>query len=614
MPTDLEAIASVLVIMTTLGIAMIFGCFFSLDADRQQALTRRALRSASYFLPNAFTDGALGVASDCLHAPSLCKLVVMSPGQVAATLGLGSKEHARKVIDSLVKVLHDEFSPAEIYVGGSFKKNTALKSRSDIDLVMKLNNFLVGSLAEYYKRAVNTLRQAFGPNIEVVSKPCSPYYVLSFFVAKGLQFDLVFACLPAAPNVEHKFRSGSTSYLADEAIKSFGDSNTLFRPLALLCKHWAYEIELQNASRPKSYFVELFVMETIRQVGNDCSIQEGFLFFLMLISGRKALGSVRNLNPNAMPKTVSLKHWKVFASLALETWSLVFHLAKSGSMTMRSLIREDVEYHPTTETTAWVATADLNDVDAPRQSCLVENQAHNATLLDCPQDMHLYFHCLEQHPNDILQGDHRFVWQGDHRFVCKGVYDDGERQGQACVVKWFKSGDVYEERFYQGELRTVRQVAKIIDSFNSLLRVRSPLLPYKVLVNSPGVWTVSRTGHKRLVEPYLDCFIKFNSNTGQINEDFRVMQALSHFSYHISDGECLLCDVQGQPPGDFGRTYTLTDPVICSKDKLYGPTDLGMQGMENFFYYHKCNSYCRRDWKKARAVQHFRPSWGSLMA
>ena len=37
------------------------------------------------------------------------------------------------------------------------------------------------------------------------------------------------------------------------------------------------------------------------------------------------------------------------------------------------------------------------------------------------------------------------------------------------------------------------------------------------------------------------------------------MQALSHYSYHFSDGQRLVCDLQG---GHYGEYYILTDPVI----------------------------------------------------
>ena len=50
------------------------------------------------------------------------------------------------------------------------------------------------------------------------------------------------------------------------------------------------------------------------------------------------------------------------------------------------------------------------------------------------------------------------------------------------------------------------------------------------------------------------------------------MQALSHFSYHCSSGQFVLCDLQG---GVYEHTVVLTDPVVCSRDGRYGAADLG---------------------------------------
>ena len=38
----------------------------------------------------------------------------------------------------------------------------------------------------------------------------------------------------------------------------------------------------------------------------------------------------------------------------------------------------------------------------------------------------------------------------------------------------------------------------------------------------------------------------------------KTMQALSHYSYHFSDGERLVCDLQG---GYYDDYYILTDPI-----------------------------------------------------
>ena len=47
----------------------------------------------------------------------------------------------------------------------------------------------------------------------------------------------------------------------------------------------------------------------------------------------------------------------------------------------------------------------------------------------------------------------------------------------------------------------------------------------------------------------------------------------------------MLCDLQG---GVYRDGAVLTDPVILSRNKLYGLTDLGPTGISSFFSRHVC--------------------------
>ena len=76
-----------------------------------------------------------------------------------------------------------------------------------------------------------------------------------------------------------------------------------------------------------------------------------------------------------------------------------------------------------------------------------------------------------------------------------------------------------------------------------------------------------------------------------------MMQALSHFSYHITGGAFVLCDLQG---GLYKDGAILTDPVLLSRDRRFGPTDLGSYGISSFFSYHQCNEFCDASWSKPR--------------
>jgi hypothetical protein len=176
--------------------------------------------------------------------------------------------------------------------------------------------------------------------------------------------------------------------------------------------------------------------------------------------------------------------------------------------------------------------------------------------------------------------------------------DGGPRNGELCVVKEFKTGSVFEASFFETDLKTVSKAGRLVEAFNNENIVSNR----HVYLNKPKVWKdVNRNTEgkrkKYLVEPMLEGqFLKFNNNSGYVNRAY-VMQALSHFSYRNSGGKFLLCDLQG---GRYMDAYILTDPVIMSTDnsKVYGPTDLGSEGVDNFFARHVCNQFCKIHWLK----------------
>ena len=190
--------------------------------------------------------------------------------------------------------------------------------------------------------------------------------------------------------------------------------------------------------------------------------------------------------------------------------------------------------------------------------------------------------------------------QGTFRWVAKGRYTTGNRAGQPCVCKWFKTGGVVESHFYDADLKASDEAIRMVTMWNA-----KGLINRIVRVNKPEVWTFDHTssaswvGRKVLQEPFITDYQKFNSNTGWSDDSIpwsRVMQALSHFSYHFSNGQTLLCDLQG---GIYQDGIVLTDPVVMSPTPgAYGPTDLGPNGMSTFFFHHKCNEFCRVDWRK----------------
>ncbi|KAI0106028.1 kinase-like protein [Daldinia grandis] len=202
--------------------------------------------------------------------------------------------------------------------------------------------------------------------------------------------------------------------------------------------------------------------------------------------------------------------------------------------------------------------------------------------------------------------------QGAFRWVAKGSYTSGSRNGQACVIKWFKTGAVFEEDYFTLDIEAVNKALEIVNRFNE-----SNVVNKSVKVNVPTVWVFTQGARARqrvLCEPFIQNYQKFNSNTGWSDDSEawgEAMQALSHFSYHISGGQFVLCDLQG---GIYQHEIVLSDPVILSRNCDYGVTDLGPDGISSFFSQHRCNNYCRSNWTRPmNQVQIFRPVPGTTM-
>jgi hypothetical protein len=185
---------------------------------------------------------------------------------------------------------------------------------------------------------------------------------------------------------------------------------------------------------------------------------------------------------------------------------------------------------------------------------------------------------------------------GSFKKIRKGKYTQGERAGEACVSKTFISGSVFEDSYFQAELKVVEKALEIINNFN-----KQRVINQTIWLNKPEIWTGAPgskgEGKKMLTEPMISNFEKFNSNTGWTPEESSPwsdkMQALSHYSYHSTNRHLLLCDLQG---GVIENGAVITDPIIMSSTREYGPTDLGDEGISNFFAYHTCNIFCDSKW------------------
>lgn len=241
--------------------------------------------------------------------------------------------------------------------------------------------------------------------------------------------------------------------------------------------------------------------------------------------------------------------------------------------------------------------------------------------------------------NSFIDWDPEPFAEGFLRHVRKGFAAGGKRY----VCKYFKLGGLlgnqrYEGVYYNSEIKVGNKAQEIVQLWTTHKQLsredfhlgHSFTVHMNVIVFKPKLGRfiasdddASASGVVRLMGgqmyalwPWLENWEKFNSNTGwtslqplQQGEDImhennptsdyhKIMQALSHFSYHVSNGEHLLCDLQGSVYFD---GIILNDPAILSTTRgTYGVKDLGKIGISSFFSHHQCNEHCESHWRKPR--------------
>jgi hypothetical protein len=110
-------------------------------------------------------------------------------------------------------------------------------------------------------------------------------------------------------------------------------------------------------------------------------------------------------------------------------------------------------------------------------------------------------------------------------------------------------------------------------------------------------------GRRAMLEPYFHTsgFIKWNNNEDYVREEDGggidpLPQALSHYSFRVTQERFLFVDVQGFKMTDGGTvTYRFTDPGFHSGRgaERMEAGDFGEAGIRRFFEKHECNHICR---------------------
>lgn len=138
----------------------------------------------------------------------------------------------------------------------------------------------------------------------------------------------------------------------------------------------------------------------------------------------------------------------------------------------------------------------------------------------------------------------RLFATGSFKNVWRGTYTHGPRAGQPCVAKEFRPDVEFDKDPFAEELNVISRAQKIISSWYA-----AHIIDARIILNTPEIWEYAGTRRKTLVEPFIQGYEKFNSNTGWAPVTGTLwgdaMQALSHYSYHATGGRFVLCDLQG---------------------------------------------------------------------
>jgi len=187
----------------------------------------------------------------------------------------------------------------------------------------------------------------------------------------------------------------------------------------------------------------------------------------------------------------------------------------------------------------------------------------------------------------------------------------GFSEGSYLVLKAFKP-EFRSLQITSTDVEMQQEVARLAQAFNEIAHPTQNGDPCPIYVRDAGLVSFGRDRCRRdgtavlpkgqnflLEREIFGEFRKFNSNNGWTSKTgSAIPSAFSHWTWATQ--RKLVCDLQGyqgKPPGPkyLGSRYyyLFTDPAIMSAERRYGVTDLGTQGIENWFSVHECNEICR---------------------
>jgi hypothetical protein len=225
---------------------------------------------------------------------------------------------------------------------------------------------------------------------------------------------------------------------------------------------------------------------------------------------------------------------------------------------------------------------------------------------------------LQIAPNPFAKGGVRLAYYGRIFFMTKDVptsptseiVDDVVFKEMIALPKVVD----FDRQRYMTDLEVQTVASKLAFEFNEKL-VRTSLTPIVKLkflrakvvrIFMAGDSSPRFLAYEKRFREHSTAMIKYTNNLNYVlnpeglDENGRrrreLAVAFSHFTYDITDGYLLVCDLQGVSTIDLKgkETLLLTDPAIhCAKHLRFGKTNLGNLGMEKFFKKHECNKFCQ---------------------
>ncbi|CAF0853645.1 unnamed protein product [Adineta steineri] len=231
---------------------------------------------------------------------------------------------------------------------------------------------------------------------------------------------------------------------------------------------------------------------------------------------------------------------------------------------------------------------------------LLETYSVNITEIIPPNDIEDLFRplCVNKTDGEIKIALNPFA-KGSLRFAFYGQFLNDDSYFIDVVFKELANADskantfiVYQEHL---EIQAIAQFLaeqfnieqqRIFRNFLPIIYADAHLVQQKL--NPTKIYQVERRMHQE--------WHKWNNNSGgvSLNEYSTILQAFSHWTYHITSGRLMVVDLQGVK---VDCAYLLTDPALHCEDLLRFQktrTNLGIKGMHQFFRTHICSDVCSK--------------------